>query len=86
MSDRPDTYTASQVIQRSEEAQRLLENDLLQEAFEMADADFVEEWRGATNPEKRDAAWYKVQALNAVQDQLERIVAQGEVERIQRDQ
>jgi hypothetical protein len=84
MSDRPDTYNASQVIQRSEEAQRLLDHPLLAEAFEAVDADFVEEWRVATNPEKREAAWYKIQALNAVQDHLQGVVSKGEIERIQR--
>jgi len=74
----PDSMAADEVLRRQEVAKRLLEDPIMIEVFETADATLVKEWRAATNLEAREAVWAKITGLEEVQRLLRVIVSQGE--------
>lgn len=55
-------------------AQRILMDPAFEAAVEELDEGFVHEWRTAQTPEEREAAYYKQEALSAVQRQLQTLV------------
>lgn len=79
MDSRP--ITVDEAVRRGHEAERLLNDPLMVEAFDSADAQFVREWREATTPAEREAAWFKQVALAEVKHALEKVLSDGEVAR-----
>ena len=76
------TLTPDQQIQRARESKRLLEDGLLAEAFERAEANFIQQWLGTApkDVQIREAAYSKVQALAEVQRVLRSIISDGELQ------
>lgn len=69
------------IVQRAEEANRLLNGEVCAEVFDACRELFRREWEDS-DPEdaaRRELCWAKVQGLNEVQRQLRRMVRQGEV-------
>lgn len=77
MANGPDTKTADEVVFRQQKVEAFLADPDIQDAFEMADAMFVEEWRNATNPVEREAAWGKQAGLAEVRRILSMFVDEG---------
>lgn len=73
----PDGFTAD-VNKRGLQAQRLLDDPLLQEAFETADGILVAQWRGATTPEERELVHAQVNGLLMVKRMLRKIIGDRE--------
>lgn len=67
-----------QLIARAEEARRLLNGPIFEEAFEEARTIFVDEWIGAQGAVEREACHAKVIGLIEVQRQLRGIISRGE--------
>lgn len=66
-------------IQDGHTAQRILDDPVFQRAVQMADEDFVQQWRFAKTPEGRERAHALQAALAEVVRQLEIIVGGGAV-------
>jgi hypothetical protein len=67
-------------LQRGDRAKALLNNELLNEAFERLEAKIMEEWKG-TDPEdreRREDAWRSLKLLQNLTSQFRRIVTTGE--------
>lgn len=79
MQDSPD-YTPDEQIQRARQAQRLLEDEILAEAFATAEATFVQQWRESepTDTARREVAYANSQALSEVRRVLHSIISDGE--------
>lgn len=70
-------FNREQRRQRGLRAEALLADDLLQEAFEGADAECIAAWRAAETPAQREEAWALMAALAKVQQRLRSIMADG---------
>jgi len=79
--------TKEQKISRSEEAKKLLEHPLLQEAFANLRLNYFEAWT-ATPPDRvneRDGIYHAARVLEDVQAHLRIVVTHGRIERAQID-
>jgi hypothetical protein len=68
-------------ISRGARAQALLENQLLQDAFEKLEDDYIAAWKTwpAADAAGRERLWQAVNVLGKVRDHLARIVADGKL-------
>jgi len=73
-----DNITAEEAVRRMSRAEDLLNDPLMDEAFEKADATFVGKWRNATTPEAREAAWHGMTGLAEARRVLRSIITDGE--------
>ena len=75
-------------MNREEEARRLLENDLFQEAFETLRTELMTRWENSSSneTEAREQIWLGLQLLQRVRRHLESILETGEMERIRQKQ
>jgi hypothetical protein len=71
-------HSPGYLVARAEEANRLLNGDVCKEAFDMAEAAFVKEWRAADTTARREICWAKIAGLDEVRHQLRRVISQGE--------
>ena len=65
-------------VSRAEIAKRFLDDPVVQEAFVKAEAAFVSEWRNATDVDRRELAWAKVQGIDEVKRQLRIHISTGD--------
>ena len=75
-------------MSREEDAKRLLENDLFQEAFETLRTELMTRWENSSSneTEAREQIWLGLQLLQRVRRHLESILETGEMERIRQKQ
>jgi len=75
-------------LSREEDAKRLLENDLFQEAFETLRTELMTRWENSSSneTEAREQIWLGLQLLQRVRRHLESILETGEMERIRQKQ
>lgn len=75
-------------IERGEHAQRLLDDPVLSEAFELAGASFIRDWMNGETTEEREEAHHKQAALAEVEKALRIFVSEAvaEVENARRQQ
>lgn len=68
-------------VARGARAQALIENELLREAFEKLEADYVAAWKtwAAADRDGRERLWHAVNVLGRVRDHLARVVADGKL-------
>jgi hypothetical protein len=68
-------------ISRGARAQALLENQLLQDAFEKLEDDYIAAWKTwpVADAAGRERLWQAVNVLGKVRDHLARIVADGKL-------
>ena len=71
-------HSRGHLIARAEEANRLLNGPIMQEAFAEAEALFIREWKEAETPARREICWAKVAGLDEVRRHLRRVKSQGE--------
>lgn len=76
-----DEIAATQATERAARAQRLLDDELLQEAFKSMDAEFIEKWRvtPVRDTEARERLWQAVNIVSLVRDYLGRAIINGRV-------
>jgi hypothetical protein len=67
---------------RAQEAELLLKNDLFREILAEAEAELIKEWSTgvANSTEKREAAFYNVQAVKNVRHRLEKLIEKARFE------
>lgn len=70
-------------IERGEQAKRLLENPLLNEALDKIEASLIDSWRssGEKDHERREDAWRSYQLLGRLRGELQYLVATGKAAR-----
>jgi len=75
-------------LNREEEAKRLLENDLFQEAFETLRTELMTRWENSSSneTEAREQIWLGLQLLQRVRRHLESILETGQMDRIRQKQ
>jgi hypothetical protein len=74
-----DELALNKAAERGARAQRLLEDDLLGEAFEALDRDYTRAWRAtaARDTDARERLWQAVQVVGKVRDHLTHLVNGG---------
>lgn len=75
-------------MSREEDAKRLLENDLFQEAFETLRTELMTRWENSSSneTEAREQIWLGLQLLQRVRRHLESIVETGQLDRARQEQ
>jgi hypothetical protein len=75
-------------LSREEDAKRLLENDLFQEAFETLRVELMTRWENSTSneTEAREQIWLGLQLLQRVRRHLESILETGQLDRARQKQ
>lgn len=75
-------------MSREEDAKRLLENDLFQEAFETLRTELMTRWENSTSneTEAREQIWLGLQLLQRVRRHLESILETGQLDRARQEQ
>ena len=75
-------------MSREEDAKRLLENDLFQEAFETLRTELMTRWENSSSneTEAREQIWLGLQLLQRVRQHLESIVETGQLDRARQEQ
>jgi hypothetical protein len=68
-------------LSRAARAQALIDNELLGEAFDKLDAEYIRAWRGtpARDVMAREKLWQAVNVVGLVRDHLARIIADGKL-------
>ena len=79
---------AREQMERGEKAASLLRNDLLNEAFEALEADFIQAWKVSSveDSQNRERLYMLCQNLAAVKDYLEQVVTSGKLAKAQLDE
>ncbi len=67
-----------ELMNRGEEAGRLLQDPVFVSAFDEIRERFIREWEKADSVPDREMCWAKVTGLGEVRRQLRRVISQGE--------
>jgi hypothetical protein len=81
-----DEHKLSRDIGRQAQAKALLDNLLLQEAFEHIDRSYIEAWRSAIDPAAREQLWLAQSNLRKVRGHLTRVLSDGKLAQREIDQ
>ena len=73
--------TDQQLAQRGEEAQRLIGNELLNEAFLALEQEYTQAWKQtkASDEVAREKLWMAINQLSKVKSQLHSVIQTGKV-------
>jgi len=76
---------ARENIERGEKAASLLRNEILTEAFETLEADFIQAWKHSpvNDTQNRERLYMLCQNLSAVQAYIEKVVTDGKLAKSQ---
>jgi hypothetical protein len=76
-----DELALNKASERGARAQRLLDDDLLKEAFDTLDRDYTGAWRAtaARDTDARERLWQAVQVVAKVRDHLVHVVNGGKL-------
>ncbi|WJE88099.1 hypothetical protein FAMCQIZV_CDS0018 [Phage C72C1] len=79
---------AREQIERGEKAASLLRNDLLNEAFEALEADFIQAWKVSSveDSQNRERLYMLCQNLSALRGYLEGVITSGKLAKAQLDE
>jgi hypothetical protein len=79
---------ARELMQRGEKAASLLRNEILLEAFDTLEADFIQAWKHSpvNDSQNRERLYMLCQNLSAVQAYLEKVVSDGKLAKSQIDE
>jgi hypothetical protein len=82
-----DEIALNRAVGRAAQAQRLLEDELLHEAFATLDRDYTKAWRetAARDTDARERLWQAVNIVGKVRDHLTMQVASGKLAQRQLD-
>jgi hypothetical protein len=84
-----DEFTLRKAMERATQAQQLLDNDILKEAFSDYEAACLNAWKSAPprDVDGRERLWQAVQVVGKVKSHLETMVANGQLSarQIERD-
>lgn len=81
-----DPLTLEQRVLRGKRAAALLDDELMIEAGEQAEAAIVDRWKEERNPAQREVLWCSLQSVHAVALWLIRNVDDGAIAKRQLDQ
>ena len=70
---------------KGERAKQILENEVYQGAVEGAKQGIKDRWSRESNPDERENLWHRLQAIDAVTNELVKIRDRGTVERTTRE-
>ena len=72
-------------MERGEQASALLRNELLQEAFDRLEADFIQAWKASSveDSQNRERLYMLCQNLSALRGYLEGVVTDGKLAKAQ---
>lgn len=75
-------------MERGEKAAALLRNELLQEAFNQLEADFIQAWKASSveDSQNRERLYMLCQNLSALRGYLEGVVTDGKLAKAQLDE
>lgn len=75
-------------MERGEKAASLLRNDLLNEAFEALEADFIQAWKVSSveDSQNRERLYMLCQNLSALRGYLEGVITSGKLAKAQLDE
>lgn len=75
-------------MERGEKASALLRNELLQEAFDRLEADFIQAWKASSveDSQNRERLYMLCQNLSALRGYLEGVVTDGKLAKAQLDE
>ncbi len=73
--------------QRADNAQRILEDPLVQEAFSTLRQEFLERWENspAQDTNARETLWLGLKILSRLEIHFESLIASGQIAKAQRD-
>lgn len=73
--------TDQQLVQRGNEAKRLMENEILTEAFEHLEQEYTQAWKRtkATDEAAREKLWMAQNQLEMVKAHLQSVIQTGKV-------
>jgi hypothetical protein len=76
-----DEIALTRAVGRAAQAQRLLDDELLQEAFATLDRDYTKAWRetAARDTDARERLWQACQVVGKVRDHLTNLVNGGKL-------
>ena len=76
-----DELALNKAMERGARAARLLDDELLKEAFETLERDYVKAWRetAARDTDARERLWQAVQVVAKVRDHLVSVVNSGKL-------
>ncbi len=76
-----DEIALTRAAERAARAQRLLDDELLVEAFDTLDRDYLKAWRAtaARDTDARERLWQAVQVVAKVRDHLASVVGSGKL-------
>jgi hypothetical protein len=76
-----DEWALNKAAERGARAQRLLDDDLLKDAFVTLDRDYTKAWRetAARDTDARERLWQAVQVVAKVRDHLTHLVNGGKL-------
>ena len=76
-----DEFAMRRDMERAAQAQQLLENDIIKEAFADLEAAYLNAWRAAQprDTEGREKLWQAVQIIGKVKSHLQTVVANGQL-------
>jgi len=79
---------AREQIERGEKAASLLRHDLLNEAFEALEADFIQAWKVSSveDSQNRERLYMLCQNLSALRGYLEGVITSGKLAKAQLDE
>jgi hypothetical protein len=83
-----DDFALNRDINRAAQAQTLLDNDLMKEAFATLEADYIAAWRetSARDTDARERLWQALQLVGKVRGHLTAVVAGGRLAQAEMDQ
>lgn len=73
-------------VNRQAQAEALMRNELLTEAFAELDKTYVEAWRGAADPIAREQLWLAQGSLRKLRAHLGMVVSNGKLAQAEIDQ
>lgn len=74
-----DEFKLNRAAARKAQAEALLRNELLQEAFTSIDAAYVDAWRGCPDPVAREQLWMAQSNLRKVKAHLTKTINDGKL-------
>lgn len=72
-------------IQRGEAAKRILNDEVVLEAFEQIELGLMQVWRQARSTEDREEVWYTLRGFELFKQCFETTISNGQFEQIKND-
>lgn len=81
-----DELKLARAVNRQAQAEALMRNEMLQEAFAYLENVFVDEWRQCVDPALRDELWRSQASVTNLRGHLKKVIANGKLAQAEIDQ